>query len=219
MIKIAPSILSADFARLGCQVKAAEEGGADYLHVDVMDGYFVPNITVGPLVVQACKRATKLPIDVHLMIREPERYIDSFIEAGANIITVHAEATPHVHRALQLIRESGARAGLAVNPLTPLSVFRDALPYCDLALVMTVNPGFGGQQFIESSLKRILTLADWREELNPYCEIEVDGGISAKTAPQVVEAGATVLVAGTNIFSGIDSIQNNIAALRQAIAG
>jgi len=200
-------------------VKAAEEGGADYLHVDVMDGYFVPNITVGPLVVQACKRATKLPIDVHLMIREPERYIDSFIEAGANIITVHAEATPHVHRALQLIRESGARAGLAVNPLTPLSVFRDALPYCDLALVMTVNPGFGGQQFIESSLKRILTLADWREELNPYCEIEVDGGISAKTAPQVVEAGATVLVAGTNIFSGIDSIQNNIAALRQAIAG
>lgn len=200
-------------------MKAAEEGGADYLHVDVMDGYFVPNITVGPLVVQACKRATKLPIDVHLMIREPERYIDSFIEAGANIITVHAEATPHVHRALQLIRESGARAGLAVNPLTPLSVFRDALPYCDLALVMTVNPGFGGQQFIESSLKRILTLADWREELNPYCEIEVDGGISAKTAPQVVEAGATVLVAGTNIFSGIDSIQNNIAALRQAIAG
>lgn len=200
-------------------MKAAEEGGADYLHVDVMDGYFVPHITVGPLVVQACKRASKLPIDVHLMIREPERYIDSFIEAGANIITVHAEATPHVHRALQLIRESGARAGLAVNPLTPLSVFQDALPYCDLALVMTVNPGFGGQQFIESSLKRILTLADWREELNPYCEIEVDGGISAKTAPQVVEAGATVLVAGTNIFSGIDSIQNNIAALRQAIAG
>lgn len=200
-------------------MRAAEEGGADYLHVDVMDGYFVPNITVGPLVVQACKRVTKLPIDVHLMIREPERYIDSFIEAGANVITVHAEATPHVHRALQLIRESGARAGLAVNPLTPLNVFQDALPYCDLALVMTVNPGFGGQQFIESSLKRILTLADWREELNPYCEIEVDGGISAKTAPQVVEAGATVLVAGTNIFSGIDSIQNNIAALRQAIAG
>ena len=200
-------------------MKAAEEGGADYLHVDVMDGYFVPNITVGPLVVQACKRVTKLPIDVHLMIREPERYIDSFIEAGASIITVHAEATPPLHRALQLIRESGARAGLAVNPLTPLNVFQDALPYCDLALVMTVNPGFGGQQFIESSLKRILTLADWREELNPYCEIEVDGGISAKTAPQVVEAGATVLVAGTNIFSGIDSIQNNIAALRQAIAG
>ncbi len=199
-------------------MKAAEEGGADYLHVDVMDGYFVPNITIGPLVVQACKRVTKLPIDVHLMIREPERYIDSFIEAGANIITVHAEATPHAHRAMQLIRESGARAGLAVNPLTPLNVFQDALPYCDLALVMTVNPGFGGQQFIESSLKRILTLADWREELNPYCEIEVDGGISAKTAPLVVEAGATVLVAGTNIFSGIDSIQNNIAALRQAIA-
>jgi ribulose-phosphate 3-epimerase len=217
-IKIAPSILSADFARLGEEVKAAEEGGADYLHVDVMDGHFVPNITVGPLVVRACKRVTKLPLDVHLMIREPERYIDDFVSAGADIITVHAEATPHVHRALQLIRESGARAGLAVNPLTPLAVFQDALPYCDLALVMTVNPGFGGQQFIESSLKRILTLADWREELNPYCEIEVDGGISTKTAPLVVEAGATVLVAGTAVFGGIDAVQDNIAALRRAIA-
>ncbi len=217
-IKLAPSILSADFSRLGEQIKAAEEGGADYIHIDVMDGHFVPNITIGPLIVQACKRVTRLPLDVHLMIENPERYLEGFAEAGADIITIHAEATPHVHRALEIIRKSGAKAGLAVNPLTPLSVFREALPFLDLALIMSVNPGFGGQEFIETSLMRIITLADWREDLNPNCEIEVDGGIDRVSAPRTVEAGAKVLVAGSAIFNGINSIQENIAAIRQSIS-
>lgn len=217
-VKLAPSILAADFSRLGEQVRAAENGGADYIHIDVMDGQFVPNITIGPLVVQACKRITKLPLDVHLMIVQPERYVETFAKAGADIITIHAEATPHIHRALELIRDSGTKAGLAVNPLTPLNIFEEALPYLDLALIMSVNPGFGGQQFIESSLKRLLVVSEWREDLNPNCELEVDGGIDARTAPRVVEAGANVLVAGSAVYSGLDTVQENLATLRNSIA-
>lgn len=214
-IKLAPSILAADFTRLGEQVKAAEEGGADYIHIDVMDGQFVPNITLGPLLVQACKRATKLPLDVHLMIVQPERFLEAFAKAGADLLTIHAEATVHLHRALELIRGSGARAGLAVNPLTPLDIYREALPYLDLALIMSVNPGFGGQAFIGSSLRRLRTVRDWREELNPGCEISVDGGIDHQTAPHVAQAGADVLVAGSAIFNGLEPVRANIAALRQ----
>ena len=215
--KLAPSILAADFSRLGEQIKAAEEAGADYIHVDVMDGHFVPNITLGPMIVQACKRVTKLPLDVHLMIAEPERYLETFAEAGADILTLHAEATPHIHRALQVIRESGTRAGLAVNPITPLEVVKEALPYLDLALVMSVNPGFGGQAFIEATLRRLRTVRGWIDEINPNCELEVDGGIDRNTAPRVAQAGATVLVAGSAIFSGMDSVQENMAALRESI--
>lgn len=217
-IKLAPSILAADFLRLGDQVKAAEAAGADYIHIDVMDGRFVPNITIGPLIVRACKRVTKLPLDVHLMIIEPEKYLETFAEAGADIITIHAEATPHVHRALQIIRQSGAKAGLALNPVTPLNILREALPYCDLALIMSVNPGFGGQEFIESTLRRLVTASDWREDLNPSCELEVDGGIDRKIVPRVVEAGADVLVAGSSVFGGMDSVEDNIKQLRHSIA-
>ena len=216
--KLAPSILAADFSRLGEQIKAAEEAGASYIHVDVMDGHFVPNITLGPMIVQACKRVTKLPLDVHLMIAEPERYLETFAEAGADILTLHAEATPHIHRALQVIRESGTRAGLALNPITPLEVVKEALPYLDLALVMSVNPGFGGQAFIEATLRRLRTVRGWIDEINPNCELEVDGGIDRNTAPRVAQAGASVLVAGSAIFSGMDSVQENIAALRERIA-
>ncbi|MDZ7705338.1 MAG: ribulose-phosphate 3-epimerase [Trueperaceae bacterium] len=216
-IRLAPSILAADFSRLGEQIRAAEAGGADYIHIDVMDGQFVPNITIGPVVVQACKRVTKLPLDVHLMITDPERYLETFSEAGADIITVHAEATPHIHRALQIIRESGAKAGLAVNPLTPLDVYRDALPYLDLALVMSVNPGFGGQEFIESSLERLTTLRTMIDETDSNCALEVDGGINRKTARFAVEAGADVLVAGSAVFSGMDSVQENLDALRSRV--
>ncbi len=216
-VKLAPSILAADFSRLGEQIRAAEAGGAEYIHIDVMDGQFVPNITIGTVVVQACKRVTKLPLDVHLMIVDPERYLETFSEAGADIITIHAEATPHVHRALQIVRESGAKAGLAVNPLTPLGVFRDALPYLDLALVMSVNPGFGGQEFIEASLERLETLRALIDDTKSGCELEVDGGINRKTARFAVEAGADVLVAGSAIFSGLDSVQENLAAIRSRV--
>ena len=215
--KLAPSILAADFSRLGEQVKAAEEAGADYIHIDVMDGHFVPNITIGPLIVRACKRVTKLPLDVHLMIEEPERYLETFADAGADILTLHAEATPHIHRALQVVRESGTRAGLAVNPVTPLEIVREALPYLDLTLVMSVNPGFGGQAFIEATIRRLRTVREWIDELNPNCELEVDGGIDRSTAPRVAQAGASVLVAGSAVFSGMDTVQENIAALRESI--
>ncbi|HEX7002975.1 MAG TPA: ribulose-phosphate 3-epimerase [Trueperaceae bacterium] len=215
-VKIAPSILSCDFSRLGEQIREAEAAGADLIHVDVMDGRFVPNITIGPLIVEACRRSTELPLDVHLMIVEPERYIDAFAAAGATNITVHAEATPHVHRALQMIHDAGAGAGLAVNPLTPLEVLGEALPDLDLALVMSVNPGFGGQSFIRGALGRLAKLAEWRDELNPACTIEVDGGMNGSTAAGAVEAGAQILVAGSAIFNEQGSIARNLAELRVA---
>lgn len=182
-----------------------------------MDGRFVPNITIGPLVVEACRRATDLPLDVHLMIIEPERFVQDFANAGADGLTIHAEATPHVHRTLQMIKEAGVRTGLAVNPLTPLTVYREALPYLDLALIMSVNPGFGGQTFIETSFERLRTLKAWKKELNPECELEVDGGVKPDNLADVVAAGAEVVVAGSAVFSPFDKVEENVQALRSAL--
>lgn len=215
---IAPSLLAADFARLGDQIRAAEAGGADWLHIDVMDGRFVPNITIGPLIVDACRRVSDLPRDVHLMIVEPERYVDAFRDAGADRITVHVEVSPHLHRTLQRIRGTGAHPGIAINPLTPLDVVRDALPYCDTVLVMSVNPGFGGQAFIPATVERIEQVRIWRDAVRPECRIQVDGGIDVDTAPRVVTAGADVLVAGSAVF-GSGDVRQNLRNLRDAASG
>ena len=212
---IAPSILSADFARLAEQVRAAEAAGADWIHVDVMDGRFVPNITMGFVVVEALRPVTRLPLDVHLMIVEPERYVERFVAAGADVVTVHAEATPHVHRTLQLIRSAGAKAGLAVNPATPLDWFEDVLGELDLALLMSVNPGFGGQRFIPRSLARLERLAALRDRDNPGVRIEVDGGVGPANAAELVRRGADVLVAGSAVFGG-GAVAENLRALRDA---
>ncbi|WP_299427695.1 ribulose-phosphate 3-epimerase [uncultured Meiothermus sp.] len=216
MPQIAPSILAADFTRLGEQVLACAEAGADLIHVDVMDGRFVPNISMGLVVVEALRRVSPLPLDVHLMIVEPERYIADFARAGAHYLTFHPEATPHVHRVLQQIKEHGVKAGMAVNPGTPLEYFEPVLSDLDLALLMTVNPGFGGQKFIERSLERLKLLKPMRDRLNPACLLEVDGGINRQIAPQVVALGADILVAGSAVFEG--SIQENIAMLRESYA-
>ncbi|WP_457628911.1 ribulose-phosphate 3-epimerase [Oceanithermus sp.] len=218
-IRIAPSILSADFARLGEQVREAEAAGADWIHVDVMDGRFVPNITTGFVVVEALRRVTRLTLDVHLMIVEPERYVERFVAAGADVVTIHAEATPHVHRALQLVRAAGARAGLAVNPATPLDRFDDVWGELDLALLMTVNPGFGGQRFIERGLDRLARLANRRDAGNPEALIEVDGGVRPANAAELVGRGADVLVAGSAVFSDRASVAENLKALRDAVQG
>lgn len=215
-VKIAPSVLAADFARLGEQVAEVEAAGADFIHVDVMDGRFVPNISMGFVVVEALRRVTKLPLDVHLMILEPERYVAEFAQAGASHILVHPEATPNVHRALQLIREHEVKAGLVLNPGTPLEYFENLLPEIDEALLMTVNPGFGGQTLIPSSLGRLERLREMRDRLNPGCPIEVDGGINVQTAPKLVRRGADILVAGSSVFKG--NIAQNIAALRGSYA-
>lgn len=218
MARIAASILSADFTRLAEQIAASEAGGADWIHVDVMDGHFVPNITVGPLVVAAARRATKLPLDVHLMIEKPERYLSQFVTAGADWLTVHQEACPHLHRTVQQIRELGARPGVALNPATPLETLMDILPFVDLVLVMTVNPGFGGQSFIPDSLSKVNRLARRLAEGRlAGIEIEVDGGIDPDTAPAAVAAGATVLVAGSAVFSQ-GTIPDNVRALRRSLA-
>lgn len=216
-VKLAPSILSADFARLGEQLAEAEAAGADWLHLDVMDGRFVPNLSFGPPIVAACRRASTLPLDVHLMMLEPERYVGAFAEAGASSLTVHAEVSPHLHRTLAQIREAGMNAGLALNPLTPLAVAEAALPYLDVLLVMSVNPGFGGQRFIEGSLARLRQLARWRDERNPECLISVDGGIDVETAPRAVAAGAEVLVAGSAVFNARASVAENLGALRATL--
>lgn len=203
-VRIAPSILAADFTRLGAQVTAVAEGGADLIHVDVMDGHFVPNITMGPLVASAVRRATSVPLDVHLMIEDPDRYLDAFVAAGASIVTVHAEAATHLHRTLTRIRELGARAGVALNPATPLAMVEDVLDEADLILVMSVNPGFGGQRFIPRSLDRIAAL---RAMLGTRAvDVEVDGGVDRRNARAVVTAGATVLVAGVSIFGQPDPL-------------
>ncbi|MEP6778007.1 MAG: ribulose-phosphate 3-epimerase [Chthoniobacterales bacterium] len=218
MIKIAPSILSADFARLGAQITEAVEGGADYIHIDVMDGHFVPNITIGPLIVEAIRPMTSLPLDAHLMIENPERYIAAFARAGSNIITVQLEACPHLHRVVQAIKELGVKAGVAINPATPVSSLTDILADLDLVLIMTVNPGFGGQQFIPHSIRKLRALKQMLAEQEVSCEVEVDGGINAETAPAAVHAGAQVLVAGSAIFNRKATVADNIAALRKSCA-
>lgn len=214
--KIAPSILSADFAILGQQLKECEAAGADYVHVDVMDGQFVPNITFGLPIVEASKRSTKVPLDVHLIIIQPERFIADFAKAGADILTVPVEATLHLHRTLENIKELGKKAGIAVSPLTPLQVVHDALEYLELdrVLVMSVNPGFGGQAFIESSIERLQTIKTWRDDLRPDCEIGVDGGIQGTTIRRAYDAGADVLIAGSGVFNNSASIEENIKNLR-----
>ncbi len=215
-IKIAASILSADFSRLGEQVKEAEAAGADWIHVDVMDGHFVPNLTIGPLVVRALRPVTDLPLDVHLMIESPERLIPDFAKAGADVLTVHVETCPNLHRTIQQIKTLGVKAGVTLNPATSLSTLEEILPDVDLVLVMSVNPGFGSQTYIPGSTAKIARLRQMLDERGlTKVELEVDGGIKAHNAAKVVAAGATVLVAGSAIFDRQASVAANVAALRR----
>ncbi|OJG67727.1 ribulose-phosphate 3-epimerase [Enterococcus moraviensis] len=216
LMKLAPSILSADFANLERDIQLVEKLGADYIHVDVMDGQFVPNITLGPNVVSAIRPVTKLPLDVHLMIVQPENYIEAFAKAGADIITIHEESTPHIHRAIQMIKASGVKAGVVINPGTPLSAIEYVLDLVDQVLIMTVNPGFGGQSFIESSLDKIAQLKEWKESKGYTYDIEVDGGIVPETAKRCKEAGANVFVAGSYIYDS-ESPKERIEALRAVL--
>ena len=217
MIKVAPSILAADFWRLGEQVKAAEEGGADRFHIDVMDGRFVPNISLGIPIVEAMRRGTSLPLEMHLMIVEPERYVDAFIDAGADLVIVHQEATPHLHRTVQRIKQLGKKAGVGLNPSTPTGTLEDLIEALDVLLVMTVNPGFGGQRFIESTLPKIQRARQLLQSCHADCELEVDGGIDVHSAPLAVHAGADVLVAGTAIFGDRDGPKAGLQHLMQVI--
>ena len=219
MIKIAPSILNVDFGHLADAVQRAEAGGADWIHVDVMDGLFVPNITLGPMVVEAIRRATRLPIDVHLMIDDPRRYIGRFHDAGGDWLTIHLEADRHPHRTLGEIRSLGAKAGLALNPGTPVALARDLAEELDLLLVMSVDPGFGGQPFIEGSLRKLREARELLQEHNSGCELEVDGGVKLANALEVAQAGATVVVAGSFVYLEGDGPEANIAALRTALNG
>ncbi len=212
-VRIAPSILSADFGRLSEEVRAAEAAGADVIHVDVMDGRFVPNLTVGPLVVEAVRKATRLPLDVHLMMLEPERYVEAFARAGAGTISVHAEISPHLHRTLQVIRDAGARPSVALNPSTDLSAIEWILGDVAQVLVMTVNPGFGGQQYIPACTDKVRRLRAMAEARGLALDIQVDGGVNAETVESVVAAGANVLVAGTAVFDAPD-YRRAIAELR-----
>lgn len=215
-MKIAPSILSADFARLGEEVSAVSDAGADYIHVDVMDGRFVPNITIGPLVVKAVRSVTTLPLDVHLMIVEPERYIEDFAVAGADIIVVHAEACTHLHRVIQQIKACGKRAGVSLNPATPLNALEYVLSDLDLVLLMSVNPGFGGQSFINGVLPKISQLRGMLDSIGSHAELEVDGGINRSNIRAIAEAGADVFVAGSAVFNGTNYFET-ISALRNEL--
>ncbi|MCW8892320.1 MAG: ribulose-phosphate 3-epimerase [Deltaproteobacteria bacterium] len=217
MIKIAPSILSADFARLGEEIKAIDKAGADYVHVDVMDGHFVPNITIGPLVVSAIRPVTELPLDVHLMIEQPAQYVADFAKAGADLIVVHAEADRHLHRTIQLIKSLGKKAGVSLNPATSLTALDMILPNLDLVLLMTVNPGFGGQSFIESCLPKISELRQRIDQLGLPIELEVDGGVKVDNIEQIAAAGADVFVAGSAVF-GTDNYQATIRQLKNNAA-
>jgi ribulose-phosphate 3-epimerase len=214
MIKIAPSILSADFARLGEEIRAAEQGGADYIHIDVMDGHFVPNITIGPLIVTAVRKVTSLPLDVHLMIENPDRYIPDFAAAGADLITVHYEASPHLHRSVQLIQSLKKKAGVSINPATPVANLEVILDDLDLVLIMTVNPGFGGQSFIPSCLGKIEALRRLIDRRGLAVELEVDGGVKIDNIRQIAAAGAEVFVAGSAVFGTAD-YKATIGALKE----
>ena len=217
-MKLAPSILSCDFGRLAEEIAVAEEAGADWIHVDVMDGRFVPNITIGPVMVEAARRATDLPLDVHLMIEEPERYLDAFADAGADVLTVHEEACTHLHRTLQRIDELEVDGGIAVNPATSLEAVREALPYARLLLVMSVNPGFGGQSYIPTSTDKIRRARAMLEEIGSSAELEVDGGVGASNVAEVLEAGASVVVAGSAVFGHPDGAGAGIEAIRSGAA-
>jgi ribulose-phosphate 3-epimerase len=216
MIKLAPSILSADFAHLGEQIDEVARAGADYIHIDVMDGHFVPNISIGVPVVASVRRVTNLPLDVHLMIEHPERYISDFVKAGADIITVHVEASAHLHGTIQAIKDQGSRAGISLNPPTPLSTIEEFLPRVDLVLLMSVNPGFGGQSFIPEALPRVAALRKLLEDRGFSAELEVDGGITTGNARAIIEAGANVLVAGNSVFRAPEGIGQALRRLREA---
>ncbi len=214
MIQIAPSILSADFTRLADEVRAVERAGADRIHVDVMDGRFVPNISMGPFIVEAIDSLTDLPLEAHLMIEDPDRYIDVFMDAGADVIIVHQENTPHLHRVVQSVKEKGKQAGVALNPATPAHVLDDVIEELDLVLVMSVNPGFSGQRFIETVLPKIRQVRKTIADRGISCDLEVDGGVNADTAPAVVSAGVNVLVAATAVFKHPDGVAEGIRILR-----
>ena len=214
MIQISPSILSADFTRLADEVRAVERAGADRIHIDVMDGRFVPNISMGPFIVEAIDSLTDLPLEAHLMIEEPERYVEAFMDAGADVIIVHQENTPHLHRVVQSVRERGKQAGVALNPATPAHVLDDIIDELDLVLVMSVNPGFSGQRFIESVLPKIRQVRGSIADLGIACDLEVDGGVNADTAPGAVSAGVNVLVAATAVFKHPDGVAEGIRTLR-----
>jgi ribulose-phosphate 3-epimerase len=217
--RIAPSILSADFGRLAEEIAAVKAGGADWIHVDVMDGHFVPNITIGPVVTEGARRATDLPLDVHLMIEEPDRYLEAFVAAGASVLTVHQEACRHLHRTLTHIRELGAKAGVALNPATPLASVQDVLPQIDLLLVMSVNPGFGGQSYIEASTEKVRRARAMLDEAGSDALIEIDGGVDAGNAAAIASAGADVLVAGSAVYGHPEGPAQGVRAIRGALGG
>jgi ribulose-phosphate 3-epimerase len=217
MIGLVPSILSADFTRLGEQVRAAEAAGAQRIQIDVMDGHFVPNITMGPMVVEAVRRCTSLPLEAHLMITNPQEYIETLARAGADVIIVHQEVCPHLHRVIQQIKACGKQAGVALNPSTPVSMLVDMLSFLDLVLIMTINPGFGGQELIPETLPKISRLRQMIETRDLHIDIEVDGGIHESTVPLVVQAGANLLVAGSAVYNDKESVEQAIARLRNAI--
>lgn len=214
-IKLSPSILTADFARLGAQVEEAAAAGADYLHVDIMDGHFVPNITIGPLVMNSLRAVTGIPFDTHLMLAQPERYIEEFARAGATIMSVHYEACLHLHRVIQQIKDTGAKAGVVLNPATPVGVLEEILPYLDQVMLMSVNPGFGGQAYIETTTAKIRRCRDLLDRLNPTCDLEVDGGVGAKNIQEVIAAGANVIVAGSAVYNKQQTVEEAIRDLRQ----